>query len=134
MKKKISQLKINIFNFANKVTFEKVDVERLIRYILKNECYQDLEVLNIIVANAQYLKNLNRKFFHRNRTTNVISFNLDSTGEIYVSSDEVNSPSDLYYYFVHGLLHIIGYEHRDKETEDLMHRRCREYLKKFSLL
>ncbi|MEO0185277.1 MAG: rRNA maturation RNase YbeY [candidate division WOR-3 bacterium] len=134
MKKKISRPQINIFNLTDKAILGKIDPVRLLQHILKKEHYENLEVLNIIVANAEYLRNLNRKFFYRNKTTNVISFNLDSTGEIYVSVDAVIVQSDLYYYLIHGLLHIIGYDHKDKKTEKLMDRRCRDYLKKFSLL
>lgn len=109
-------------------------IKRLVRYVLKKEDFKNLNILNIIIADARYLKDLNKKFFNKNRTTNVISFNLDYIGEIYISVEDIGMTSDLYYYLVHGLLHIVGYDHQNKITQKLMDNKCQRYLKKFSIL
>lgn len=134
MKKKAQTLKINIFNITKHKINNEMKLKRLVKYVIKKENYKKLVSLNIIIANAQYLKELNKKFFHKNKTTNVISFNLDGIGEIYISRDEVHFPEDFYYYIVHGLLHIIGYDHFNKRTEQLMDHKCRFYLRDFSIL
>ncbi|MGQ9665392.1 MAG: rRNA maturation RNase YbeY [bacterium] len=134
MKKKNQTLKINIFNLVKKRIGNKIKIRRLVKYVVKKEGYKKLASLNIIIANAHYLKELNKRFFNKNRPTNVISFNLNSIGEIYISRDEIASSMDFYYYLIHGLLHIMGYDHRNRKTEKLMDCTCQMYLRKFSLI
>lgn len=67
-------------------------------------------------------------FLNKNRTTNVISFNLDDVSEIYVSCDKIKNIEQLYYYIIHGMLHIIGYDHKNKTGERLMDEKCLRYL------
>lgn len=131
MKKEPQILKINIYNLVKDKIGDEIITKQLVRYIIKKEDYKKLISLNIIIANANYLKELNKNFFKKNRPTNVISFNLDGVGEIYISRDEVNFPVDFYYYIIHGLLHIIGYDHYNRKTEKLMDRKCRSYLRDF---
>lgn len=134
MKKKTQTLIINIYNLGKNKICDELKTKQLVRYVIKKEDYKDLFTLNIIIADGKYLKRLNKKFFNKNKTTNVISFNLDGVGEIYISRDEVNFPVDFYYYLIHGLLHILGYDHYNKKTEQVMDHRCRLYLKDFSIL
>lgn len=109
-------------------------VKRLVKYVVKKEGYKKLKSLNIIIADAHYLKELNKRFFNKNKPTNVISFNLDGVGEIYISCDEIVSSADFYYYLIHGLLHIMGYDHRNRKTERLMDCACQKYLKKYFII
>jgi len=134
MKKRAKLLQINIYNLTKKKIVNQMRIKRLVRYVLKKEDFKNLNILNIIIADARYLKDLNKKFFNKNRTTNVISFNLDYIGEIYISVEDIGMTSDLYYYLVHGLLHIVGYDHQNKITQKLMDNKCQRYLKKFSIL
>jgi len=98
----------------------------IIRRVLKEEKYE-LNRLNIVIERDGYLRKLNKMFFRKNRPTNVISFNMEEVSEIYISYDKVENPEDLYYYVVHGLLHIIGYDHRDKKEKKEMRNKCLRY-------
>lgn len=131
MKRGKKKTKINIFNLTNKRISNKSKLRNFTYYVFKREGLNNPNIINIIIADARYLKDLNKKFFGRNRTTNVISFNLGEIGEIYISIDEVRQPKDLYYYLVHGLLHIFGYDHKTKRAEILMARKCLGYTEKF---
>lgn len=95
--------------------------------MLKEEEFQ-LGKLNIVIADNSYLKKLNKMFFRKDRPTNVISFNMDEVSEIYISYNKVKNRDDLYYYIIHGLLHIIGYDHRNKKEDRIMENKCFEYL------
>ncbi len=95
--------------------------------MLKEEGFQ-LGKLNIVIADNSYLKKLNKMFFRKDRPTNVISFNMDEVSEIYISYNKVKNRDDLYYYIIHGLLHIIGYDHRNKKEDRIMENKCFEYL------
>lgn len=103
-------------------------MRKLIRKVVKKEKAK-LDTLNIIITDNTYLKKLNALFFKKNRPTNVISFNMDDVSEIYVSRDKSRSNEELLYYIIHGLLHIIGYEHRNAKEELFMENKCLDYLR-----
>lgn len=88
-----------------------------------------LKTLNIIITNDNYLKALNRRFLKKDKPTNVISFHMEEVSEIYISYDQVSDTNELYYYIIHGLLHIVGYDHRTKEQTETMENKCFQYLK-----
>ena len=118
---------IKVFNPYNKSKINKRTIVQLVKKISKEEKYK-LDMLNIIIADDNYLKKLNKMFLKKNRTTNVISFNMDKVSEIYVSGEKAKNNRQLYYYIIHGLLHIIGYEHRNSKENKLMENKCFRYL------
>jgi rRNA maturation RNase YbeY len=90
-------------------------------------------VVNFIFVNDRQIHALNRRFLHRDRPTNVISFNCDEPrlqgeprllGEVYISRDRareqareygVSYASELRRLVLHGLLHLLGLTHRQME-------------------
>jgi probable rRNA maturation factor len=119
-------LKINIFNQSS-LSINKKKITKLVNKVLKEESFK-LKKLNVIIADNNYLRMLNQMFFKKNRPTNVISFNMDEVFEIYVSGDKVRYEDELYYFILHGLLHIIGYDHKNREEEKFMEKRCLKYI------
>ncbi len=89
----------------------------------------ELKNLNIILTNDNYLKELNRKFLKKDKPTNVISFRMEEVSEIYISYDRVSNTDELCYYIIHGLLHIVGYDHKTKAETKTMESKCLQYLK-----
>ncbi len=128
---KNGKTRVKIYNLSTDKLHDKRRLENFVRDILKVEKCDNLTLVNIIIADASYLKELNKKFFKRNKTTNVISFNLGDIGEIYISKDQVIVPEDLYYYLAHGLLHILGYDHKTKKTDGLMDKKCKGHINRF---
>lgn len=120
-------MRINVFNRYNKLSVDKKIVAHLVKKILKKERYK-LGTLNIIITDNNYLKKLNKMFFKKNRTTNVISFNMEEVSEIYISGAKAKGNKEIYYYIIHGLLHIIGYHHRNQKENALMKNKCLKYL------
>ncbi len=120
-------MKINIFNECKDRTLNEKSIRRLIRKVVKKEKAK-LYTLNVIITDNAYLRRLNKMFFKKNRTTNVISFTMDDVSEIYVSRDKSRSNEELLYFILHGLLHIIGYEHKSKQDELRMEDKCFTYL------
>lgn len=69
------------------------------------------------------IQRLNKEFLGKNRPTNVISFPYDEKGllgEIFISVPYCESEREvtnlevdelICFYFIHGLLHLLGYEH-----------------------
>lgn len=120
-------MKINIFNECKDRTLNEKHIRRLIRKVVKKEKAK-LGTLNIIITDNAYLRGLNRMFLKKNRVTNVISFTIDDVSEIYVSREKSRSNEELFYFILHGLLHVIGYEHNNKQEELRMEDKCLAYL------
>jgi probable rRNA maturation factor len=91
-----------------------------------------VETVNLVVVNDDYIRRLNRNFRDIDKPTDVISFSYlnddsprmqdedDIVGEVYVSHQTIEkeakllgvNPGTLFLRIgVHGLLHIIGYDH-----------------------
>lgn len=102
----------------SKVVEEKMLNKKLILYLVNND----------------EITTLNNKFFKKNNATNVISFPYDEKtflGEIFISVEYCESEKEesgfelkelVCFYFIHGLLHLLGYEHiyggiEEKEME-----------------
>jgi probable rRNA maturation factor len=118
---------INVYRPRHRLVHSE-EIETLIKKVVRNEHYV-VPMINVIITNGKYLRKLNKEFLGRDRSTNVMSFNLGKSAEIYISKDKVRDRFDLHYYIVHGLLHLIGYDHRTKDDEELMDKKCREYIK-----
>ena len=132
-------MKLGLFN----ETKENVDEYfKVIKKVLK----KGLEILNIkdvefniIVVDNNYIHELNKNFRGIDRETDVISFALEDDktfnpdkrvlGDIYISIDKVYSQAIEYghsnlrefcFLGVHGMLHLLGYDHMNKEDEKEM--------------
>ena len=123
-------MQVNIFNQAACYLTSNVrkDIIALVEKTLVDE-KTELKNLNIILTNDNYLKELNRKFLKKDKPTNVISFRMEEVSEIYISYDRVSDTDELYYYIIHGLLHIVGYNHKTKAETKTMENKCLQYLK-----
>lgn len=131
---------IGIFN----ETQEKVEnlevLEPLLIYALEVENVDNLE-FNVIIINNEEIHKINKEYRGIDRPTDVISFALEDykdikyendyrvLGDIYISIDKVREQAkeyghsekrELAFLAVHGLLHLLGYDHMEKEDEKVM--------------
>lgn len=131
---------IGIFN----ETQEKVEtlevLEPLLTYALEVENVDNLE-FNVIIINNEEIHKINKEYRGIDRPTDVISFALEDykdikyendyrvLGDIYISIDKVKEQAkeyghsekrELAFLAVHGLLHLLGYDHMEKEDEKVM--------------
>ena len=85
--------------------------------------------LTVLLSNNKNIKKLNKKFRNKNKATDVLSFpsekkiNIKKSpyiGDIIISYDFMNKPKDssilefknkLSKIFIHGFLHLLGYDH-----------------------
>ena len=118
---------INILATRENVDTAMNEIRRLVRKVLARE-KKSFETVNVILTDDAYLRRLNAIYFRKNKTTNVISFNLGQIAEIYVSQKQAKDDYELHYYILHGLLHAIGYDHTNHKEESLMDEKCRGYL------
>ncbi len=106
-------------------------------YLGKNEKYY----LSVILVDDEFIHRINKEYRHLDQATDVISFafldddeglaNLDviDLGEIIISTDRAYKQAQNYghslkremsFLFVHGLLHLLGYDHQNLAEEKIM--------------
>lgn len=131
--------KIEIFNETEKEILELADVRKVIDIAIKNQKLDNLE-FNIIIVDNDYIHELNKNYRNIDRPTDVITFALEDyedgiklehrmLGDIYISIDKAISQAEEYghdlrreicFLAVHGFLHLLGYDHMEKEEEEIM--------------
>lgn len=135
---------LNKFNIYNTTEY---DLNEEIKHMKKNlkKCLKMEKVknvrFNVILTDNKEIKEINAKYRNINKETDVISFALEDEkeentflnkrilGDIYISVDKAKSQSkeyrhslirELSFLSVHGLLHLLGYDHIEKEDEKIM--------------
>ncbi len=128
-----------IINELNEDIKELSEVEKVVLFALN---YQKITnaVFNIIIVDKNTIQKLNREYRNKDSVTDVISFALedDNTfiktdlrvlGDIYICLDRAKEQASEYghsllrelsFLSVHGLLHLLGYDHQTKEDESVM--------------
>ena len=129
---------INITNSTNETIDEKL-LYKVANYALEYEKVSNA-VLNIIIVDNEYIHKINREYRGVDRETDVISFALEDDdtfvklpirvlGDIYISIDRVKSQAleyghsetrEISFLTVHGILHLLGYDHMNEEDEKKM--------------
>lgn len=102
------------------------DVVSFTRKVLLALDRLDLREVSIAFVNNATMRGLNRKFRHKNKTTDVLTFPGDASFEIVISldrarrqaADEKHSlATELRYLILHGILHGLGYDHETDSGE-----------------
>lgn len=104
----------------------------------------DRSSVNLIFTTDRQLKKLNSEYRRKDRPTDVLSFNLDNTGdraatfgEIYISTVtaarqakdyDATLSEELIRLTCHGLLHLFGYDHIRKSDAVIMKERENHFL------
>jgi probable rRNA maturation factor len=137
---------INIKNIHPRFKIKKRALKILMENILTAE-NEDASV-DLILVDDEFMQRLNRKFTGRKKTTDVISFGMKegipeavefpNLGDIYISLDQTKRQAEEYrnkfeeelkLLVAHGLLHLLGYDHRSKREETVMRKKEGIYLK-----
>lgn len=135
--------RFSIYNKTDKnIEKEIKSIKKYVRKCLRLEKVKNAR-FNIILTDNKEIKELNSKYRNINKVTDVISFALEDEkeenfflekrvlGDIYISVDKAESQSkeykhslkrELSFLSVHGLLHLLGYDHIEKEDEKIMFR------------
>ena len=102
-------------------------------------------IVSVSLVDNRYIHRINKKYRHIDRPTDVISFaflddghqyeqvlfkeGMVALGDIYISVEKAKEQAEEYghsikrellFLFVHGLLHLLGYDHMNKEDEEVM--------------
>ncbi len=88
------------------------------------------EKISLAFVNKAEIKKLNKKFRNKNRETDVLSFELDNgyLGEVVICPEVVKTEKEQIKVFIHGILHLLGYEHeKSKKESELMEKKQEKY-------
>ena len=116
--------------WSNKIKKKNVFFNSLVRFFPKKYRFIKKKVsLTILLSNNRNIKKLNKKFRNKNKPTDILSFPTEEKlnikkspylGDIIISFEFMNKPktlstlefnSKVTKIFIHGFLHLLGYDH-----------------------
>ena len=130
-------------DIIEKVVNKAFEIERL----KKASC-------SIIIVDNSFIHKLNKEYRGIDRVTDVISFALEDDksmiipdgirllGDIYISLDKAEEQAreyghslerELCFLAVHGIYHLLGYDHTTKEEEEVMLKKQEEVLMEYGI-
>lgn len=115
------------------------EINNVVEYTLKYENVND-SVLSIVFVSEDYIKELNKTYRFKDSVTDVISFAFEDNaenvdfgirmlGDIFICLDRAKEQANEYghslkreitFLCVHGLLHLLGYDHMNEDDEKIM--------------
>ena len=137
---------IEIINETNE-KIDLTDLKKVIDKALESENVSNA-IMNVIIIDNEKIHEINKEYRGIDRPTDVISFALEDDktfvntdfrvlGDIYISIDKVHEQAKIYghserrelsFLTVHGVLHLLGYDHMKKEDEVVMFKKQDEIL------
>jgi len=127
---------ISIQNQQKKVKIDRRRIRQVVQKLLRHTGCGDKEI-SLLFVDDDEIREINRSYLDRDYATNVISFSLlegefsginpDLLGDIVISVDTalrdaekggIPLEDELDFLLIHGLLHILGYDHENDNTEE----------------
>ena len=146
-------MNIEVFNLTEeKLDKELSELKDFLIKVAEDEKLGDV-IFNVIIVDNNRIHEINKEYRNIDRETDVVSFALEDDksfnttdirmlGDIYISIDKVRSQAleyghsfkrELYFLSVHGLLHLLGYDHMKKEDEEVMFGKQEEILDRYGI-
>lgn len=152
-------MQIDFQDNTNTVTEEMLDlIDRLLLFTAQYEEIPANAELSVSFVNNEEIRTINREYRNKDQSTDVISFALEEEtedemkiigddipivlGDIIISVDKAKEQSKEYehslqremgFLAVHGLLHLLGYDHMTPEDEKIMFQKQDDILGEFKL-
>lgn len=153
------RLTIDFIDETNEVTEDQIQViEKLLDYAAGAEDVREGAEVSITFVDNEKIRELNREYRGKDKTTDVISFALEEMGEdeieiigvdfppalgdIIISIPKAREQAEEYghsfmrelgFLAVHGFLHLLGYDHETEEEEKIMFAKQSAILEEFGL-
>jgi len=141
-----------MFEIIDNYGYENYEYLRdVIEYVLK-KFNEENSILNVIFINDEIMHEMNRDYRGIDRATDVLSFALNDNkrieteinvlGDIYISIDKMKSQAldyehsekrELSFLCVHGILHLLGYDHMNESDEKVMFGLQKEILEELGI-
>lgn len=141
-----------IFNETEKNLEKEMDkLYKLLDFTLKREKLENVE-FNIIFVDSNMIHEINKTYRNVDKVTDVISFALEDNktveldhrllGDIYICIERAEEQAkeyghsflrELAFLTIHGLLHLLGYDHMEKTEEEIMFKKQEDILNEFGI-
>lgn len=140
-------LNIEFSNETKESLKELKELKNVIKYAVNYMGFDNIEFGVIFVDNKR-IRQINNEYRKIDRETDVITFRLEDyeevvygkikvLGDIYISLPKAKEQAELYehsylrelsFLLIHGFLHLLGYDHMNKEDEEVMFKLQEEIL------
>ena len=147
--------KMNTYEIFNETNYDlKKETDKLyelLAFALKREKLDNVE-FNVIFVDSNTIHDINKTYRNVDRVTDVISFALEDNktieldhrllGDIYICVERAEEQAKEYGHSflrelasltIHGLLHLLGYDHMEKEEEKIMFQKQEDILNEFGI-
>jgi len=130
-------MSISIQNRQKLLSVDLGRVRRSLKRLLKELGFKDSEVSLLLVDDDQ-IREINKSYLQRDRPTNVISFAMtegafgdvhpEILGDIILSVEtaardavayDIDFMDEVEFLLIHGLLHLVGYNHENVESREV---------------
>ena len=139
-------------NTSEEFPYEEI-IEKVVNKKKKKEKIKKASC-SIIIVDNDYIHKLNKEYRGINRPTDVISFALEDDktmvipdeirllGDIYISIDKAKEQAkeyghslerELCFLAVHGIYHLLGYDHEKEEAAGIMFKKQEEVLEEYGI-
>ena len=137
-------MRIQIENRQSRHKVLKRPLRKIARKILSVSGYPDAE-LSILILDDAGIREINRDYLQRDRPTNVISFAMQEgegadlhplvLGDVVISAERAAQDAheagvpfehELWFLLIHGILHLVGYDHERGTLQEAERMEARE--------
>jgi probable rRNA maturation factor len=129
------------FEETDPISLNNTQLENWLTQVCQSENFT-LQNLRIILCSDDYLIRMNQEHLGHDYYTDIITFDLGEAphqieGELYISIDRVKDNAtkyqvsflhELHRVFVHGTLHLIGYDDKTSSKQNIMRSKEDTYL------
>jgi probable rRNA maturation factor len=130
---------IVFFHSYKNLPFPRNRLLAMVKKFYTREKIPKRQEVHLILCSDYFIKKLNGKFRNKPYPTDVLSFNYDEKnllGEIYISLQRAKIQAKRYQetyadeierLFVHGMVHLLGYDHEKPEDRKRMEAKEKKY-------
>ena len=136
-------IKINVLSedksWSKKIRNKEIFFNKICKFFPKKYRFINKKIyVTLLLSNNTNIKKLNKRFRNKNKHTDILSFPFNETindfnevylGDIIISFNYMNKPKNLNTrkfkekvtkIFIHGFLHLLGFDHNKKNEYKLM--------------
>ena len=146
-------MNLEVFNETDELLEEELnELKELLNKVCIDEKLGNGE-FNVIIVDEAKIQELNKIYRNIDKVTDVISFALEDDetfnisgyrvlGDIYICIEKARRQAEEYghsfkrelsFLAIHGLLHLLGYDHMEKQDEEVMFAKQEEVLKRYGI-
>ena len=144
---------ILIKNQQKTIKINQKKIKEIVRKVLQNLKIDEQVEVSILFTTDKFIKYLNKKYRGIDKPTDVLSFSLQEgivkspevqgsqlLGDVIISTETAQRQADILNHsvekeiillLIHGLLHLIGYDHKEEEDGKVMRQKEMELLNSF---